>query len=445
MSKKDLSRRGFLKKLGVGAGAGLALSVAAPLDALAKRQNSGSYRDSGLRIGDEAGTNMTYRIQHRTKQKVSLLGFGMMRLPVDQEKVNELVDYAMANGVNYYDTAPVYLGGKSEGLTGTALKRYPREKYYVATKMSNIQPKHQTLDGAKEMYEKSFAELQVDYIDYYLLHSVGGGGMANLHKRFLDNNLLDFLMKEREAGRIRHLGFSYHGDVEVFDWLVEHNSIYKWDFVQIQMNYLDWRHASLSQRRNKDADAEYLYNKLEKYNIQAVIMEPLRGGALMNVPEEYQNKMKELRPDSSMAEWAFRWVGSYPNILTTLSGMNNMEHLKENIRTFSPLEVCNKEENELLAQVADGLSGIPTIPCTTCAYCMPCPFGVDIPNNFSFYNNAVHSGLLKSNDFTAEYNKAIEASARASQCVDCEECLPKCPQQIRIPNQMARIVELLKK
>ena len=441
MKNKEQSRRDFLKKLGVGAGAGVALSALSPISAFANTRKSSSY----LRVGDDAEGNMTYRVQHKTGEKISLLGFGMMRLPVDQQKVNELVDYAMAHGVNYYDTAPIYLGGKSEGLTGEALSRYPREKYYVATKMSNFYPESHTLEGAKKMYEKSFKELKVDYIDYYLLHSVGGGGVDNLKKRFIDNGLLDFLLEERKAGRIRHLGFSYHGDVEVFDFLVDQNAKYNWDFVQIQMNYLDWRHAQMSKKKSKDADAEYLYNKLEKFNIQAVIMEPLRGGALTKIPEDSQQKLNELRPGDSLAKWAFRWCGSFPNILTTLSGMNRMDHLEENVKTFSPVEVCTKEEKELLEKIADQLSGIPTIPCTACAYCMPCPYGVDIPGNFTFYNNAVHSGLVNKKEFKDEYLKSIQASARATQCVDCEACLPQCPQQTRIPNQMSRIVELLKK
>ena len=174
-------------------------------------------------------------------------------------------------------------------------------------------------------------------------------------------------------------------------------------------------------------------------------MEPLRGGALTKIPEESQQKLNELRPGDSLAKWAFRWCGSFPNILTTLSGMNRMDHLEENVKTFSPVEVCTKEEKELLEKIADQLSGIPTIPCTACAYCMPCPYGVDIPGNFTFYNNAVHSGLVNKKEFKDEYLKSIQASARATQCVDCEACLPQCPQQIRIPNQMSRIVELLKK
>lgn len=433
--KKYQSRRDFIKKIGIGAGASLAFATLNPITMISKQ------RDEDYPLSNK----MTYRVQHKTGEKISLLGFGMMRLPQGQESVNELVDYAIKNGVNYFDTAPMYLRGESEKITGNALSRHPRESYYVATKMSNYDKKYWNLENAKQMYENSFRNLKVDDIDYYLLHGVGQGGMENLKQRFLDNGVLDFLLEERRVGRIKHLGFSYHGDVEVFDYLVERNPKYKWDFVQIQMNYLDWRHASLSERSwAKDADAEYLYSKLEKFNIQAVIMEPLRGGALASIPDEYAAKLKELRPDSSISEWAFRWVGSKPNILTVLSGMNKMEHLVENIKTYSPIEICTNSENQVLEEIADGISGIPTIPCTTCGYCMPCPFGVDIPGNFSLYNKAIQNQTIKNKSFAADYNNTFKVEERASQCVDCEACLPKCPQQIRIPNQMRRISEVLK-
>ena len=324
--------------------------------------------------------------------------------------------------------------------------------------MSNYNESLWTFDEAKKMYESSFEKLRVDYIDYYLMHGVGQGGMENLNGRFIDNGLLDFLVAEREAGRIRHLGFSYHGDVKVFDWLIDNNDKYHWDFVQIQMNFLDWRHASLNKSGWKtDADAEYLYDKLEKAGIQVVVMEPLRGGALANMPEEYADLLKAERPSASPADWAFRWVGSHPNILTTLSGMNQMDHLKENVRTFSPLDPCTEAENALLEKIADGMAGIPVIPCTACAYCMPCPYGVDIPGNFAFYNEAVNQHILplpvptdpdfaeRKERFLTGYREALPADARANQCVDCEACLSKCPQQIRIPNQMSRIVELMRK
>jgi len=451
----DINRREFLRRLGITAGSAVAMTALEPLSALAG--TTGRQQSQASVPGKPAA--MTCRVQRGTGEHVSLLGFGMMRLPRDnQELVNRLVDYAIAHGVNYFDTAPMYGGGMNEGITGAALCRHPRDKYFVATKMSNYDERLWRLDEAKKMYENSFAELRVDYIDYYLMHGVGQGGMDNLNKRFINNGLLDFLAAEREAGRIRHLGFSYHGDVSVFDWLIDHHNDYHWDFVQIQMNFLDWRHASLNKSGWKqDADAEYLYDKLDKAGIQVVVMEPLRGGSLANMPEEYASQLRAVRPDALPAEWAFRWVGSHPNILTTLSGMNKMEHLEQNVRTFSPLDPCTDAENALLEQIADGMAGIPVIPCTACAYCMPCPYGVDIPGNFAYYNEAVNQHILplpiptapdyaeRKERFIAGYRQALPADARANQCVDCEACLSKCPQQIRIPNQMSRIVQTTRK
>ena len=445
----EMSRREFLQRLGIGAGSAMAMMALEPFGAMAKR-----LEDKAL----EEGTNgMTYRTQNGTGEQISLLGFGMMRLPNNQEEVNQLVDYAIEHGVNYFDTAPMYMGGQSEVLTGNALARHPREKYYVATKMSNQNRRLWDFDDSKRMYEQSFERLKVDHIDYYLLHSIGGG-METLEGRFLNNGMLEFLLKEREAGRIKHLGFSYHGDVRDFDWLLDRQDEYEWDFVQIQMNFLDWRHASMRGGRRVDADAEYLYGKCEKMGVQCVVMEPLRGGAFGRMASELTDQLKAVHPDDSTARWAFRWVGSHPNILTTLSGMNRMEHLEENVKTFSPLEPCTDQENELLAEIADQMSGYPTIPCTACEYCMPCPFGVNIPGNFSYYNEAVNSHLLplpdksaadyaeRKEQFIAGYRKALpDAATWASKCRDCEVCLSKCPQQIRIPNQMARIVETIGK
>ena len=340
---------------------------------------------------------------------------------------------------------------------GNALSRHPRDKYFVATKMSNQNRRSWAFEDSKRMYENSMERLKVDHIDYYLLHGIGGG-MDSLKGRFLDNGILDFLMKEREAGRIKHLGFSYHGDVRDFDWLLDHQEEYHWDFCQIQMNFLDWRHASMRGGRRSDADAEYLYNKCDKLGVQCVVMEPLRGGAFGRMAPELSDQLKAVHPDDSTARWAFRWVGSHTNILTVLSGMNRMDHLEENVNTFSPLDPCTEPENALLASIADQMSGFPTIPCTTCQYCMPCPYGVNIPANFAYYNEAVNEHILplpavgaadyaeRKQRFIDGYKKALTDEATwAKKCQDCEECLSKCPQQIRIPNQLARIVETLVK
>ena len=448
--RNDMNRRQFIKHIGTGTLSAMALMSLEPLNVFAKNTTP-----SAPQTMQDGAPKMTYRVNHHTNDKVSLLGFGMMRLPKNQDKVNELVDYALAHGVNYFDTAPAY--GNSEVVTGIALKRHPRNSYYIATKMSNQNRRMHSFEESKKMYESSFERLQIDYIDYYLLHAVGGSGMDEFRERFINNGLLDFLVKERDAGRIRNLGFSYHGNVEVFDLLVDNNDKYNFTFVQIELNYIDWRHASLGNGGwKKDADAEYLYNKLEKAGLQAVVMEPLLGGRLANIPYEFANQLKAKRPNDSIASWAFRWVGTLPNILTALSGMNNMEHLEDNVNTFSPLDPCTEQEKTLLAQIADGMNGYPTIPCTACSYCMPCPYGVNIPKNFSYYNEAVNNKLLPLPDksapdyskriaqFKKGYKKAIDKKAGADQCMDCEVCLKKCPQQIRIPNQMARIVELIK-
>ena len=264
----NINRRGFLKVMGAGAtvAAGAAVASCAP-------KKDAQYDPAGHHTTEVPVGQMTYRTNPTTGDKVSLLGYGCMRWPtlpqpdangniIDQERVNELIDYAMAHGVNYYDTAPVYVQGQSERATGIALKRHPRESFYVATKMSNqrfagqgLSPQ-ELLKRSQEMYYNSFKELQIDYIDYYLLHSIGGGsGIPLLMERFFDNGMLDFLVKEKEAGRIRNLGWSFHGDVAVFDYMLQlhDEGKYKWDFVQIQMNYLDWTHAKETNPRNVNA------------------------------------------------------------------------------------------------------------------------------------------------------------------------------------------------
>ena len=369
---------------------------------------------------------------------------------VDQEAVNRLVDYAIEHGVNYFDTSPVYCQGLSEKATGIALKRHPREKLFIATKLSNFQ--NYTRENSIEMYRQSFKELQTDYLDYYLLHSVGGGaGIQTFHDRYIDNGVLDFLLKERDAGRIRNLGWSFHGSVEVFDYLLSLDV--KWDFVQIQMNYADWRHAT-----GNNVNAEYLYGELEKRGIPAIIMEPLLGGRLAKLNDHLIARLKQRRPENSVASWAFRFAGTYPDVLCVLSGMTYLEHLQDNLRTYSPLELLTDEEKDFLEDTAQMMLKYPTIPCNDCKYCMPCPYGLDIPAILLHYNRCVNEGNVpKSRQdenyrkarraFLVGYDRAVPKLRQANHCIGCNQCNPHCPQSIDIPKQLRRIddfVEQLK-
>lgn len=455
-NNKDISRRKFLKLMGA---AGI---TATGLAACTGKETAKEVSASREIPKDK----MTYRTNPTSGDKVSILGYGCMRWPtlpepeangnvIDQEAVNELVDYAIEHGVNYFDTAPVYVQGWSERATGIALKRHPRDKFFVATKLSNFS--NYTRENSLAMYHKSFKELQVDYIDYYLLHSVGGGdGMGLLMDRFFNNGMIDFLLKEREAGRIRNLGFSYHGDIKVFDYLLSRHDEFKWDFVQIQMNYLDWKHAKEINDRN--TNAEYLYQELAKRNIPAIIMEPLLGGRLSKVHDHIVSRLKQREPERSVASWAFRFAGTYPDVLTVLSGMTYMEHLQDNLHTYCPLDPLNEDEIQYLFDTADLMMQYPTIPCNDCKYCMPCPYGIDIPAILVHYNKCVNEGNVPEDRQAENYRKARQAFLvgydrsvprlrQADHCIGCNQCSPHCPQNINIPHELHRIngfVEKLK-
>ena len=370
---------------------------------------------------------------------------------IDQDAVNELVDYAIAHGVNYFDTSPVYVQGWSEKSTGIALKRHPREKLFIATKLSNFS--NYSRENSIAMYRKSFEDLQTDYIDYYLLHSIGGGGTEAFKARYIDNGMMEFLLKEREAGRIRNLGFSFHGSVDTYDYALSLHDEVKWDFVQIQLNYVDWKHAS-----GRNVNADYLYDELVKRNIPAVIMEPLLGGRLSNVPTHIMTRLKQRRPEDSVASWAFRFAGSPELVLTVLSGMTYMEHLQDNIRTYSPLIPLTEDDKEFLEETAQLMLKYPTVPCNDCKYCMPCPYGIDIPAVLIHYNKCVNEGNVPKSQqdenyrqarraFLVGYDRSVPRLRQASHCIGCDQCSPHCPQSINIPKELRRIdafVEQLK-
>ena len=459
-SKKDISRRDFLKIVGV-AGAGTALAAC----------GGGTRTTAAAGEGEVPVGQMTYRTNPTTGDKVSLLGFGMMRLPsvggrsaregnedIDQEMVNRMVDYAMEHGVNYFDTSPAYCQGKSEHATGVALSRHPRDSYFIATKLSNFAPSTWTREGAIAMYRNSFKELQVDYIDYLLLHGIGMGndGMKEFEARYIDNGVLEFLLEERRAGRIRNLGFSYHGDIRVFDYLLSRHDYYRWDFAQIQMNYLDWNYAKEINPRN--TDAQYLYTELAKRHIPAIIMEPLLGGRLSALPDRIVARLKQSEPEKSVASWAFRYAGSYPDVLTVLSGMTRMEHLQDNLRSYSPLVPLTTEEVDFLHDTATLMMEYDTIPCNDCKYCMPCPYGLDIPAILLHYNKCLNEGNIPESSqdknyrearraYLVGYDRSVPHLRQASHCIGCNQCSPHCPQRIDIPKELHRIdayVERLK-
>ena len=469
-----MDRRSFLKHIGTG------IAVTAPAATLV---TACSQQPTANGQQPTANGRMTTRTNPNTGDRVSLLGYGMMRLPeltdgapegaetgpFDQEMINRQVDYALAHGVNYFDTSPVYCQGLSERCTGIALKRHPRNTYYIATKLSNFDSALWPLEESKKMFETSLKELQTDYIDYLLLHSTGGGGRdpetgENLNglevckRRFIDNGLTDWLVEQKEKGRIRNLGFSWHGDYRAFELLLQlhDEGRFHWDFVQIELNYLDWYYAN--EINGGNVDAALLYAELEKRGIPAVIMEPLLGGRLASVSDDVAKELKARDPEATVASWAFRFAGTPEGVLTVLSGMTYMEHLEENIKTYSPLKPISQEEHDFLMHIAEEIFGQKEIPCTACQYCMPCPYGLDIPAIFAHYNRCIREGHVKQSDMDPDYRRARRAFLigydrsvprlrQASHCIGCNQCTSHCPQQIEIPRELHRIdqyVEQLK-
>ena len=438
----SMDRRSFLKSSGAAVAlAGLAACGAPKKDAPAS--TGGEIKIEGPMLEHYPG--------------IGVLGYGCMRWPmtkddrgnevIDQETVNSLVDEALAHGVNYFDTSPVYLRGDSERATAEALNRYPREKWLLATKLSNFADA--SYENSVKMYRRSLETFKTDHIDYYLLHSIGSA--EDFKRRFEDTGIMQFLLKEREKGTIRHLGFSIHSHKEGFDSMMELHPKYHWDFVQIQMNYLDWTHAG-----GRNTNADHMYEQLAARDIPVVIMEPLRGGGLASLTKSQTALLKEREPDRSVASWAFRFVGSFPKVLTALSGMTYREHLEDNLRTFCNFKPLVEEEFELLEQIAEEQSNFPLVGCTGCQYCMPCPYGINIPGVFRFYDNSVVEGTYVKGPeqekyakarrrYLAEYNKAVESVRQADHCISCGKCMKACPQHIRIPRELKRIDEYIEK
>ena len=365
--------------------------------------------------------------------QLSALGFGAMRLPlrqdgsgsIDQTELNRMVDAAMANGVNYFDTAHPYHDGKSEGALGRSLARYPRETWYLADKF----PGHQNVHGVKELqpaevFEEQLQRCGVDYFDFYLLHNVNEQSMAYYCNP--EKHCLDYFLEQKARGRIRHLGFSCHAGPEALQEFVDQYGK-DLEFCQIQLNYVDW----------KLQNAEKKVEILRKAGLPVWVMEPVRGGKLASFAEETEAEMHALRPDESCAAWAFRWLQTVPKPTMILSGMSNLQQMEDNLKTFSEEKPLNNAELAVLEKIAKDMQG--KIPCTGCRYCCAgCPVGLNIPMILSMANEMQ---LYSSLNLMMRYS-ALGDGKRAADCIACGQCREACPQKIDVPAEMAKFAEV---
>jgi len=369
---------------------------------------------------------MFYREFETIKEKVSLLGFGCMRFPkindnapdIDEELATKMVDYAIQNGVTYFDTAYPYHNGLSEKFIGKTLKRYPRESFYLATKLPIwlVKSKEQVI----QLFEEQLNNCQVDYFDFYLIHNMN----RESYQTVLTYDVIPTLQALKQQGKIKHLGFSFHDNVNVLE---AHLNNHEWDFVQLQLNYLDWDLQN----------AKRQYELVRKKNIPVIVMEPVRGGALATLSETSNQLLREHHPEKSVASWAIRYAASKSGVLTVLSGMSNFEQVKDNIHTLSAFAELTLEEELIIKKALTIYLASGTIPCTGCRYCMDCPFGVDIPRVFSIYNQYMLTGNKWA--FQNAYFRVLEDSKKAENCTACKKCIKKCPQFIDIPTWMREI------
>ena len=365
--------------------------------------------------------------------KLSALGMGAMRLPTidgDDSKIDEaasekMVAYAMEKGINYYDTAWGYHGEHSELVMGKLLNKYPRESYYLATKFPGYDLSN--MDKVESIFERQLEKCGVAYFDFYLFHNVCEMNIdAYLDPKY---GIFEYLMKQKENGRIRHLGFSAHGSVEVMKRFLDAYGD-QMEFCQIQMNYLDWTFQ----------DAKAKVELLNEYHIPVWVMEPVRGGMLASLPKEHAKSLQALRPDEEIPAWAFRFLQSVPNIAVTLSGMSNMEQLEKNIRTYEEEKPLTAEEMDTLLNIADRM--VNGVPCTACHYCTShCPQEIDIPSMIKLYNEHKFTG----GGFIAPMAlMAVPKEKQPSACVGCRSCEAVCPQQIKISEVMADFTGMMK-
>lgn len=366
--------------------------------------------------------------------KLSALGMGAMRLPVidgddarvDEAKTEEMIDYAMSQGINYYDTAWGYHNGNSELTVGRALQKYPRDSFFLADKFPGYDLSN--MDKVEEIFEEQLKKCQVEYFDFYLFHNVCEMNIdAYLDPKY---GIYDYLIAQKKAGRIRHLGFSAHGSYDVVKRFLDAYGR-DMEFCQLQLNYLDWKFQGGKEK----------VELLKEWNIPVWVMEPLRGGRLASLAEKDETALKELRPDEKIPAWAFRFLQSVPSVTMVLSGMSSMEQLQENILTYSEDKPLNEKEMETLLAIADGMLEKKILPCTACHYCVShCPQELDIPELLALYNeHCFTEGGFIAPMALSSYPKEKLPSA----CIGCGSCQAVCPQQIDIPEAMSDFAQKL--
>ncbi len=360
-------------------------------------------------------------------EQLPRLGFGIMRLEknedgtVNYEKSKEMVDLAFANGVNYFDTAMPYLDGQSEAFIGKALAEYDRGSYFLADKLPIYYINKE--GDAEHYFEKQLENCGVDYFDFYLVHSLSDPKRLDPFEKF---HLYDFMKQKKAEGKIRHLGFSFHGTPQTLRYLLD---TYEWEFVQLQINYYDW----------VDINAKALYDILEERGIPCFVMEPVKGGFLSSFSPANEESMRKYRPEHSLSSWALRWVASKPNIALVLSGMTLMEHVQDNLRTFTNFAPITEDEQAILDDVVASLQQINAVPCTRCSYCMPCPANVKIPTIFSIYNNYQKTENVAFLKMQYNNKNIMLPHERANACIGCRKCMQECPQKIEIPTRLKEI------
>jgi len=363
---------------------------------------------------------MEYKKWYDTSTTTSLLGFGCMRFnlndkgEVDENIATKLITKAYENGVNYFDTAMPYLNGKSEPFVGKVLDRYPRDTYYLATKLTLGMVKTEEVDT---ILDKQLKTLNKDYIDFYLLHALN----KKVFERIKEERILEKLIEWKKQGKIRNIGFSFHDDSKTFFEILNY---FNWDFVQLQINYID-----INIQQGMDG-----YLECEKRKIPIVVMEPAKGGKLSNFHPDAQSILLDYKPHCSLTSFAMRYVGSLPGVKCILSGMNQMDQLDDNLKTFNNFEVLNATEYLLIEQVKKKLKTLIKVGCTSCKYCIPCPKNVDIPANFNILNDYF---MYKSQQgIRFAYSMLANKQQTFLNCIDCKKCVPKCPQAIDIPNHL---------